>query len=1296
MNNSSTSPFHFVFLNAQLLPSSLLASWQALVSDPDHLPSLPTTPLLYALVETGHSTPRLPRDWSCYHLPGPDPKGKNNVGGGGISLFHHTDCPILVIPNHSTIVDPTPDPAIPATSAVVCAVVRPRHRSPFLLAVVYLQPQRAKSSIYISAILKHIETASQLHPSYPLLVVGDFNCHHEDWHCPMTTSPSSSAIISSGAQFLASWIGDVGLDIANPPGMITREVLFAGALQRSIIDLVLTTPGLVSAVTQRHSDLLRTDHYPFTIELSLNSTLPAPRGPVPRGRVSWDHHRDPASWQEHLPGALTTALAVLHNALNDLTLPIPPTTTPQALLDSVYDQFEDILTTTCLSVVGTKVVRPTSAPWMSHPGVHKARLSQKAAHSAVRLNPSDLSLRLKLRSARAAWRKVSREAKQQSHIDLCEQVMDKDSKLRWSMFKRAAPSHFSSMASIVDPTTNTLPVDHAASLDNLCTAFVQNSNPPPPSDPSSYQSLEQRVLSWADPLHPFPISPHASDNWTFAPAEVKEQCTKQHTKTAPGPDSILPLFLKHAGLSTWTALSTIFTFSWTYSVTPQAWREANVMALWKGAGDKSQAGSYRPISMTSIIIRTFEHLIHRRLAEELEGRGYFAYFQFGFRKGRSTIDAIHSLLSSIQRVLKTSTQLDVLQCPVLFLDIQKAFDRVDHNILLQRVHDSGITGKAWLWLRSFLTNRRMRCVDASEYSSWLPIHYGVPQGCVLSPLLFLIFINGLQKTIATDPNCNLLAPTFFADDGAIGPHPTRALPTASSFQAKYLAQLKTAISHLDQWCNDSRMCFGASKTQLVIFTTRMTPSTTLYESLTLCGFTISIASQYKYLGVYLTQRLLWTTHIRYAIAQARKASSLVTRVAMKARAHLNFSAVRSLVQGYVIPSFSYGILFWGRFSDIPLASTRVLQAAVATPLRAALSLPTTTHQLSVLELCGISTVASLALSAQLHFLRRVRGSVLPASHPTLAVHSTSIKDALNRTAACTHAVPVLSPSAALATSVFIGVSAYPPLCSDPLVTSHLPAAASTALRLPAPLGSRLGLEYWEQKGSARLSWAQQHFPYRSDASRPHCAGLSSILRWSMTSATGLTAPIIHQLRWRSAHSEWRRQHLPPNHPVGSPIPLHSTDCPMTQCKPTPGLAPFLHRLSPDKHHQQVTRARLLLGRARTGTVLHRFAKAADVATTSPNCPHCTSPTLPVLDSIAHVLLHCPRYSNLRDKLVDDVKQLDCPSLLPLSLSTILVASHPPPPFRTSHLSQLLRPTSSFLGGVAALRVADGLPHLDTG
>ena len=707
----------------------------------------------------------------------------------------------------------------------------------------------------------------------------------------------------------------------------------------------------------------------------------------------------------------------------------------------MYDAFEQQVTLTCISVVGIKAVRPTSSPWLAMPGVQEARKKKKAALKAVMSQPSNDAAWTHLRATTRAWKTTAAAAKKQCFAELCEQITAPDSKLRWSLLKRVKPSSaFTPLTSIASPTTGALPNSHAESLGHLCSAFIANGTPSPPISQAAQSLLEQQVNSWGAPANPT-IPPHPSDAWAFSQADVKAQCTHQYINTAPGPDAILPAFLRHGGPALWKAMAAIYTFSWQHSVTPQAWREANVMALYKGSGSKATAGSYRPISMTSILIRTFEHLIHRRLAAELEGRNFFAPYQFGFRAGYSTTDAIHFLLTSIQKSLRRQRTGDAIQCPVLFLDIQKAFDRVDHAILLHRVKDAGITGKAWLWLRSFLSNRRMRCVDASETSAWQQVQYGVPQGCVLSPLLFLIFINQLQLDILADPNCSHVAPLFYADDGTIGPNPfDRSPPPASRFEAEYTPHLKAAMVHLDAWCESSRMCFGAEKSQLVVFTHRKDVDPTPFSSLQLCGFTVGIASSYKYLGLTLTSRLRWRHAFDHALKGARQASAHVTRVAMASTAP-SFTAIRLFVLNYVLPSFSYGILFWGRSHELTPAQRTSLQAQLATPLRVCLSLPRTTHQLGTLTLCQVPTVGALVAKAQLSHLARV--DALPPMHPTRRLHAASLSHFTQR--------PKLRPHTALVPSSLLPLPVYLTACAMPHLLLHPPSAAALAPPPSAPL-----------------------------------------------------------------------------------------------------------------------------------------------------------------------------------------------------------------------------------------------------
>jgi len=1084
--------------------------------------------------------------------------------------------------------------------------------------------------------------------------------------------------VTACANELAKWITDSPLYICNPPVTPTRHVLIAGGTaQRSVIDLILSNnPGLVQSVTQRHARYLRSDHTPFTVELALHSTAPLPRPPDTRARVTWDHQRCPEAWQDSLAPVLAAALAPLQPALVSLTQPLPAGSSPQATVDAVYQQFEQALTAACVDVVGTKVVRPTSSPWLAFPGVKEARRDKISALSTVQSRPSDASARQHLKVARREWRKVSCDAKRHCFTALCDQIAAPDSKLRWALFKRLQPSAFSPLTSIANRSTGDLPLDHATSMDNLCAAFVANGTPPPPANAAAHSLLQQQVASWACPSNPT-IPPHPSDAWSFSADEVKAQCTQQHTNSAPGPDSILPVFLKHAGPAVWSALSLLYSFSWSHSVLPQAWREANVMALYKGSGGKANAGSYRPISMTSIIIRTFEHLIQRRLIAELEARNFFASYQFGFRKQRSTSDAVHFLLTAIQGVLRRQTTGDALQVPVLFLDIQKAFDRVDHDILLHRVHIAGINGRAWLWLRAFLTNRRMRCVDSAEHSAWHTIEYGVPQGCVLSPALFLIFINDVQLTILNDPQCSHVAPVFFADDGALGPNPfDPAQPPARAFEARYTQHLTRAMRHLDDWCTASRMRFGAEKSQIVVFSMRKQIDPAPYSALQLCNFTVSTTAEYKYLGVFLSSRLSWTRATANALTKAKKSSALVTRVALVARS-LSFTAIRILVLGLVIPTFEYGILYWGRAIDLTATEVTSLQAQVATPLRVALSLPRTTHQLGTLLLSNVPTVSSLVLRAQLGHL--LRFCSLPADHPTRRLHTLTLNHAITKQQPPWTA---LVPSAALPTSVYLAASVLPRLLLDPTL---LDATTRSNLTLPPLQHWRHGVEYWEHTGSSRRTWAQAN--YQSNH-------LTAALNWAAAAATKLTRSLIGQIRARHSHAEWVATHAPANPPPpGTPPIAHATTAPLIHCMPQAGaLPPFLARRSPDTHGQQTSRARALLGRSRTGTVRLRFAKAAEASTISTACTRCSTPTNPVDDTIPHMLLHCLRHLVARSQLASTLTGLG----LPVTLSTILVASRPPRPFTGSLLPQLLRATSAFLTAIHVDRSKEQLVPLDTG
>lgn len=1314
MNRPPSALFTLIYHNICSLSPSRLSAWQTIVHELDV--TCPTTPLLYAFVESGHAEPKhgMP-GWLCSHHPGPA------RGGGGITLLYHISCPVLPLPQHTVTFQPQPHPGASASTAMVWHRVRPAGRSAFLLATVYLPPTNAVKQYYMDQILQSLDFVPQL-LQLPVLVVGDFNLRHPDWHQP----PPVGSAPGGPATSLADWVADNDYIITNRPDQPTHVVPASATrpASTSIIDLVIASePGLVLSMstTTGHVVALSSDHRPITVSMALTSSAPPPAPPPSRPRLAWDHRSNSATWQSMLPQALSHALLPLQPRLVMLAATTVPTHfTPQTLLDSVYEEFEESLAETCLAIVGTKVLFRGTKAWFGYPGVKAAYASLRASAKAAFDDLSDVSLAAAYARARQAWAAVSTQAKLDEFSELCSAVTLRDARARWALFKRTAPSSHTPLSSILHPVTGEQPVNHHASLDNLCSAFIAAAQPPPPHNAQAYAALTQRVTAWSDaalPANPYlpPIPAHVSDDWRFTRGAVRRQCRYQHTASAPGPDSILPVFLRYAGNDCWQALATIFTFSWRFSVTPRAWREANVMALYKHAGSRAAPSSYRPISMTSIIARTFEHLIHRQLIDLLDpptallqpppdGQqqqqqqqlpAAFGDTQFGFRRGRTTYDAIHYLVSNIQHLLRIKTEDKGRPfCPVLFLDIKKAFDRVDHAILLQRLHDAGVCGKAWLWLRSFLSNRRMRTVDDSLCSNWHQIDYGVPQGCVLSPLLFLVFIEPALRTIAHDPLCALVSPVFFADDGAIVPRALLKQPTGckrlAAVNAAYRLHLALAVQHLDDWCRESRMQLGCDKTQLVVFhSSRQSPSASDlsdYKHFRVCGFDVQLARSYTYLGVDLcARRLSWKTQITRSLLSCKTASARVMRVALRA-AEPPPAAIRSLILGFVLPSCMYGAMFWApHMSD---GDARKFQGRMVAPLRAALRLPTTTHQLGALVMCGIPSVRAMWTCDELRFISRLhRLEATEPQHPTAVLAkrcNAFVQDKMPRV--------ILSPAYGLYATTHAYSTTIPDLL-DPMpggLTHRLSQAHRDALTIPfapRPACLRLGVEYWTTSGQAqRTTNTRQHFSP---------GNLNRIRSWSHQAAALLSPPTIAALGLWTTFREWEAQHEQPAL-AALPAPTsHTTSAPLTKCQTKPGCAFFLGR-GGDSHGHAVRRARLLCGRAYTQQTRSRFAKADAVIAADCTLAACAAASVTGTapeESVEHTLLHCFRYSAARQALSSALQSI---GVSHPTLTSILCATQQPGLSR-SNLSLLLSYTNTFLDAIDAMRNATiGLLPLDAG
>jgi ribonuclease P/MRP protein subunit RPP40 len=366
--------------------------------------------------------------------------------------------------------------------------------------------------------------------------------------------------------------------------------------------------------------------------------------------------------------------------------------------------------------------------------------------------------------------------------------------------------------------------------------------------------------------------------------EITEEHVIQSIKAlkenkAPGVDGLNSTFIKGCMGGVVRPLVLVFNKSLTTGQVPQDWKDANVSALFK-KGSRKEPGNYRPVSLTSQICKLLEKVIKEAMVSYLEGNGLIGNSQHGFRKGRSCLT---NLLEFMQELTEGVDQGDDID--VIYLDFQKAFDKVPHRRLLLKLRDMGIGGEIAQWIENWLDGRKQRVVLNGYSSDWVHVTSGVPQGSVLGPVLFVAYINDLDEGIKNKI-------WKFADDTKL---------MGKTTEPKGIEELQEDLARLISWSEKWQMVFNVDKCKVMHIGKKNSGAKYMMGNKE-----IMEVQEEKDLGVIVCQNL----KVAKQCGQAAKKGNQILGMIARAFVSRNKFIIMKLYKSLVRPHLDYCIQVW--------------------------------------------------------------------------------------------------------------------------------------------------------------------------------------------------------------------------------------------------------------------------------------------------------------------------------------------------------------------------------------------------
>ena len=699
-------------------------------------------------------------------------------------------------------------------------------RSPIRFLCVYLPPRFSCCNSTVETLCKLIRKLSN--PQIPCYIIGDFNLPKIDWKFNISNGSLSHKVF---------------LEFCTHNGW-KQHITSSTHIKHNILDLVLSNfPGdrYLQSVSVNSPLTFKCDHNILSLKF-LNEIATKPKTP------------------SKFPDFKQGDYQIISEELNSVNWDLPTNYQngiTHCELQSYYNNFIQILKVNIDKNIPYK--RSRFKPFKPPKHIKSILNDKREIYKKYKL---DRSLKNVYKQKCKDYENAVRKWK--NNIE--EKVCQKPSSKKFYSYINKQFKYKSPIPPVIDNNNN----------DQLCfddheKATVFNFN---------FQSVFTK--DDGKPLTDNNIPMHYMEDFEITPNDILVAISNMKDKLTRSPEGIPSFYIKRTAQSLLNPLTFLFNFFLTTHFVPDQWKSSRIVPIYK-KGDKSNPLNYRPISLTSTFSRLFESILHAKISAYLQKFSLISPYQYGFISNRSSGDqllsCVHEWLTSIFK----GSNVDVI-----YTDISKAFDTVSHRKLNHVIASYGINSNITCWIQNFLQNRVQSVCIGSSISSDLPIHSGVPQGSVIGPLLFVLYINSITSSVDTLSGSRGIK--LFADD-------TKLYDVDP-------VQLQVSLNKAVSWLDSYQLKVAEEKCySICLHKPKSSYNSTEYS---INNNILQYRPVIKDLGVYISDDLKWDNHI----SRIAKKVSLTSYQILKSFQTKNIWILKKLFVTYIRPQLEYNTSVW--------------------------------------------------------------------------------------------------------------------------------------------------------------------------------------------------------------------------------------------------------------------------------------------------------------------------------------------------------------------------------------------------